>query len=63
MGTVAVMTDTDAAILFDIDGTLVDSTYHHAIAWQRAFGRGPLERAMNAVVRPVRRAVAQGSSR
>jgi HAD superfamily hydrolase (TIGR01549 family) len=29
----------DAAILFDIDGTLVDSTYHHAIAWQRAFRR------------------------
>ena len=28
-----------AAILFDIDGTLVDSTYHHAIAWQRAFVR------------------------
>jgi HAD superfamily hydrolase (TIGR01549 family) len=25
------------ALLFDIDGTLVDSTYHHAIAWQRAF--------------------------
>jgi HAD superfamily hydrolase (TIGR01549 family) len=30
------MTD---AILFDIDGTLVDSTYHHAIAWRRAFDR------------------------
>lgn len=27
----------DAAVLFDIDGTLVDSTYHHAIAWHRAF--------------------------
>ncbi len=26
-------------ILFDIDGTLVDSTYHHALAWQRAFDR------------------------
>lgn len=25
------------AVLFDVDGTLVDSTYHHAIAWQRAF--------------------------
>lgn len=25
------------AILFDIDGTLLDSTYHHAIAWHRAF--------------------------
>jgi HAD superfamily hydrolase (TIGR01549 family) len=29
----------DAAVLFDIDGTLVDSTYHHALAWQRAFDR------------------------
>ena len=27
------------AVLLDIDGTLVDSTYHHAIAWQRAFDR------------------------
>ena len=27
----------NAAVLFDIDGTLVDSTYHHALAWQRAF--------------------------
>lgn len=37
------MTTTDpAAILFDIDGTLVDSTYHHAVAWQRAFDRNDL---------------------
>lgn len=29
------------AILFDVDGTLVDSTFHHALAWHRAFrGRG-----------------------
>jgi HAD superfamily hydrolase (TIGR01549 family) len=25
------------AALLDVDGTLVDSTYHHAIAWTRAF--------------------------
>ncbi|MEO7943739.1 MAG: HAD family hydrolase [Marmoricola sp.] len=31
-----------SAILFDIDGTLVDSTYHHAVAWQRAFNRNGL---------------------
>jgi HAD superfamily hydrolase (TIGR01549 family) len=32
---------TPDAVLFDIDGTLVDSTYHHALAWHRAFaGRG-----------------------
>ena len=30
-------TPSEAAIVFDIDGTLVDSTYHHALAWQRAF--------------------------
>jgi len=24
-------------VIFDVDGTLVDSTYHHALAWQRAF--------------------------
>jgi HAD superfamily hydrolase (TIGR01549 family) len=30
------MTDT---ILFDIDGTLVDTNYHHAVAWFRAFRR------------------------
>jgi HAD superfamily hydrolase (TIGR01549 family) len=43
LGTGGEMTDTEhAAILFDIDGTLVDSTYHHAIAWQRAFDRHDL---------------------
>ncbi|HZI97221.1 MAG TPA: HAD family hydrolase, partial [Actinomycetales bacterium] len=26
----------DTAVL-DVDGTLVDSTYHHALAWRRAF--------------------------
>ena len=24
-------------VIFDVDGTLVDSTYHHALAWHRAF--------------------------
>jgi HAD superfamily hydrolase (TIGR01549 family) len=27
------------AVLLDIDGTLIDSTYHHAVAWHRAFAR------------------------
>lgn len=35
------MTDTASspvdAVLFDIDGTLIDSSYHHALAWLRAF--------------------------
>ena len=30
-------------VLLDIDGTLVDSTYHHAIAWHRAFARHHVE--------------------
>src|SRR5690242_20897173 len=29
----------DSAFILDIDGTLVDSTYHHAVAWHRAFKR------------------------
>jgi len=28
-----------AAAILDIDGTLVDTNYHHAIAWHRAFRR------------------------
>ena len=28
-----------AAAVLDIDGTLVDTNYHHAIAWYRAFRR------------------------
>lgn len=32
----------DAAIL-DIDGTLVDTNYHHAIAWHRAFSEHGVE--------------------
>ena len=27
-------------MLLDIDGTLVDSNYHHTLAWSRAFRRG-----------------------
>lgn len=29
----------DSGVLFDIDGTLLDSTYHHTLAWARAFRR------------------------
>ena len=28
-----------AAAILDVDGTLVDTNYHHAIAWYRAFRR------------------------
>lgn len=40
------MDPTTAAVLLDIDGTLVDSTYHHAVAWHRAFARHDLEMPM-----------------
>lgn len=33
------MTAADGALLIDVDGTLVDTNYHHAIAWYRAFRR------------------------
>jgi len=28
-----------SAVILDVDGTLVDSNYHHAIAWDRAFAQ------------------------
>lgn len=31
------------ALVFDLDGTLADSTYQHVVAWQRAFKRGGIE--------------------
>ena len=27
------------AAILDVDGTLVDTNYHHALAWYRAFRR------------------------
>ena len=33
------MTAVAAAAILDVDGTLVDTNYHHAIAWYRAFRR------------------------
>lgn len=33
------MANSRPAVLFDIDGTLVDSNYLHVQAWQRAFGQ------------------------
>jgi len=35
----------DTAI-FDVDGTLVDTNYHHALAWSRAFRRCGVNRPM-----------------
>ncbi|HWD73375.1 MAG TPA: HAD family hydrolase [Actinomycetota bacterium] len=33
------MTEAGEALLIDVDGTLVDTNYHHALAWYRAFRR------------------------
>ena len=33
------MTDTKGTVILDVDGTLVDTNYHHAVAWYRAFRR------------------------
>lgn len=43
----------DRAVLLDIDGTLIDSTYHHALAWHRAFARHDLHPPMHAVHRTI----------
>lgn len=40
-------------VLLDIDGTLVDSNYHHAIAWQRALRRAGVEVLMADVHRSI----------
>lgn len=40
-------------VLFDVDGTLIDSTYHHAVAWARAVARFDLNPPMWRVHRAV----------
>lgn len=40
------MTSTRDTVLLDVDGTLADSTYHHALAWARAFARFGLTPAL-----------------
>jgi HAD superfamily hydrolase (TIGR01549 family) len=47
------MTDERRTLIFDVDGTLVDSTYHHAMAWSRAFRACALEVPMWRVHRSV----------
>ncbi|MCC3267710.1 HAD family hydrolase [Arthrobacter gengyunqii] len=40
-------------VLFDVDGTLVDSNYLHAVAWWQAFRRMDLDVPMSAVHRAI----------
>ena len=46
-------------VLFDVDGTLVDSTYHHALAWHRAFAHHGIQVPMW----KVHRAIGMGGDR
>ena len=48
------MPDLRPAVLFDVDGTLLDTNYLHVLAWWQAFedsGRGPV--AMSAIHRAI----------
>lgn len=52
------MTET-RTLIFDVDGTLVDSTYHHALAWHRAF----LACGVEVPMWRIHRAIGMGSDR
>jgi HAD superfamily hydrolase (TIGR01509 family) len=47
------MTNLRAGVLFDVDGTLVDTNYLHALAWSRAFRDAGEWAPMNAIHRLV----------
>ena len=49
---------TSSGVLVDVDGTLVDSNYHHAIAWSRALR----DHDCNARLAAIHRLVGMGSS-
>ncbi|MEV7607614.1 HAD family hydrolase [Paenarthrobacter sp. NPDC089322] len=40
-------------VLFDVDGTLIDSSYFHALAWWQAFRREGLDRQLSDIHRSV----------
>ena len=48
---------TRATVLLDIDGTLVDSNYHHSLAWYRSFRRG----AITAPIAELHRSIGMGA--
>lgn len=50
---------TRTGVLFDVDGTLVDSTYLHAVAWARAFA----QRGHHPRTASIHRAVGMGAQR
>jgi HAD superfamily hydrolase (TIGR01549 family) len=46
-------------VLLDVDGTLVDTTYHHALAWWRAF----TDRGLDVAVWRIHRSIGMGGDR
>lgn len=48
-----------AAVLFDVDGTLVDTNYLHAVCWWQSFRRFGYDVAM----RDLHRAIGMGSDK
>src|SRR5881227_3629626 len=40
------MADRAPALLFDLDGTLVDSVYQHVLAWHEVLGKAGMELAV-----------------
>jgi HAD superfamily hydrolase (TIGR01509 family) len=51
------MSETVTAVLFDVDGTLVDSNYVHAVTWWEAFSQAGYDVAMA----DIHRAIGMGS--
>jgi HAD superfamily hydrolase (TIGR01509 family) len=51
------MIDTPAAVLFDVDGTLVDSNYLHAVCWWQAF----IQAGHSVPMARIHRAIGMGS--
>ena len=56
------MSDSTTAVLLDVDGTLVDTTYHHALAWYRAFARPDLDEEAPPIWR-LHRAIGMGGDK
>lgn len=54
------MTDDITAVLFDVDGTLVDTNYIHAVTWWQAFVQAGFEEVPMA---RIHRAIGMGSDR
>ena len=48
------MSESVTAVLFDVDGTLVDSNYLHAVTWWGAFSQGGYDVAMADIGRAIR---------